>query len=101
MGRKSADGKAGQFVSCLYAGDRACRCAQADADGILPCQKLDGAENNRAKEGGAGDGEYPGPDDAASDSPADRGKTTRSSDADNGAGNRVRGADGDAKCGGA
>ncbi len=58
-------------------------------------------KKNGSKESGAGDGEYPGPDDAASDSPADRGKTARSSNADNGAGDRVRGADGDAKGGGA
>src|SRR5882672_1615798 len=68
-------------------------------DRILPRAKLDGVENNGSEEGCAGDGEYPGPDDAASDTPADSGKAARSSDADNGARDRVRGADGNAKSG--
>src|SRR6266849_5882506 len=56
-------------------------------------------KKNGSKQSGAGDGKYPGPDDAASDAPANSGKTARSSDADNGAGDRVRGADRNAKGG--
>src|SRR5260370_701274 len=54
-----------------------------------------------AEEGGAGDGEDPGEDDAARYTPADGGKAAGSADADDGAGDGVGGADGDAEMGGA
>src|SRR6267143_2293551 len=52
-------------------------------------------EKGGADEGGAGDGHHPGEDDAASDAPADRSQAAGSANADNGAGDRVRGADRD------
>ena len=56
-------------------------------------------KKNGSKQSGAGDGEDPGPDDAAGDTPANSGKTARSSDADDGACDRMRSADRDAKSG--
>ena len=56
-------------------------------------------KENGSKQSGAGDGEDPGPDDAAGDTPANSGKTARSSDADDGTCDRMRSADRDAKGG--
>src|SRR2546422_11640082 len=58
-------------------------------------------KKNGSKQSGTGDGKHPGPDDAASDAPANSGKTARGSDADNGASDGVGGANGNAKGGGA
>jgi len=55
----------------------------------------------RAEEGGAGNGEDPGEDDTTRYAPADGREAASSADADNGAGDGVRGADRDAEfCGG-
>src|SRR6267142_1953921 len=55
----------------------------------------------RAEEGGAGNGEDPGENDTTRHTPADGGEAASSADADNGAGDGVRGADRDAEfCGG-
>src|SRR5579872_4045973 len=58
-------------------------------------------EGRSGNQGGSGDGEDPGPDDASGDAPADCGKTIDGADAHDGAGDGVRGADGDAGQGGA
>jgi len=62
-------------------------------------QAEDGFEEDGAKEGGTGDGEDPGVDDAPGNTPADGGEATSSADADDGAGNGVGGADGNAEDG--
>lgn len=54
-------------------------------------------ENARADERRAGNGKNPGPDDAASDAPANGGEAARSADADDRPGDGVRRADGDAE----
>ncbi len=54
-------------------------------------------EDTSADQGSAGDGEYPGPDDAAGDAPADGGEAARGADADDSARDGVCGADRDAK----
>jgi len=54
-------------------------------------------EEGGAEEGGAGNGEHPGEHDAASNAPADGGKAARCADTHDGAGDGVRGADGDAE----
>src|SRR4029077_17070987 len=59
------------------------------------------AKDTRAEEGGAGDGQYPGPNNASRNAPADGRKPPRSSDANNGPGDGVRGADGNAEVRGA
>src|ERR1051325_7717458 len=56
-------------------------------------------ENESADKGGARDGEDPGPDDAAGNSPANGGEATRGSDADDGTGDGVSSAYGNAKDG--
>src|ERR1043166_2350043 len=53
-------------------------------------------EEERGDETGAGDREYPGPDDAARHAPLDGGEAARRADADDGARDGVRGRDGDA-----
>src|ERR1043165_614124 len=54
-------------------------------------------EEERGDEAGAGDREYPGPDDAARHAPLDRGEAARRADADDGAGDGVSGRDVDAR----
>src|SRR5207245_7001313 len=56
-------------------------------------------EEGGAEEGGAGDGEYPRIDDAASNAPADGGEAASGADSDNGPGDGVGGADGDTENG--
>ena len=58
---------------------------------------LEYMEEASTNEGGAGNGEDPCADDAARDSPADSGEAACGADTDNGAGDGVRGADGDAE----
>ena len=56
-------------------------------------------EESGADQGGPGDGEDPGPDNAAGDAPADGGKAARGADADDSASDRVCCTDGDAESG--
>src|ERR1044072_2922778 len=56
-------------------------------------------ENESADKGGARDGEDPGPDDAAGNSPANGGEAARGSDADDGTGDGVSSACGNPKDG--
>src|SRR6266851_6849550 len=62
-------------------------------------QGLEEMKNGGAEESGAGDGEDPRPDDPAGDAPAHRGEAARGTDTNDGAGNGVRSADGDAEYG--
>lgn len=50
-----------------------------------------------AKEGRTGNCQHPGPDNAPRNAPTNRGKPPRGADANDGAGDRVRGADGNAE----
>src|SRR5580765_1981198 len=61
------------------------------------CQRTAYMKKDGSEQSGAWNGEDPGPYDAASNTPADSGKTARSSHADNGAGDGVGGADRNAK----
>src|SRR5258707_10273525 len=54
-------------------------------------------EDDSADQGGAGDGEDPGPDDAAGDAPADGSEAAGSAYSDDGAGDGVSSADRDAE----
>jgi hypothetical protein len=58
---------------------------------------LKGVEKASPDQGCAGDRQYPGPNDAAGNAPADGGKTVCGADADDSAGDGMRGADGDAE----
>src|SRR6266705_3433659 len=66
------------------------------AKGLME-QRLEEMENSGAEEGGSGNGEDPGEDDATGNPPAHGGKAAGGADADDGARNGVRGADRDAK----
>src|SRR5258706_9318429 len=66
---------------------------------VLREPAVEDLEEGGAEEGGAGDGEDPGVDDAASYAPADGGKAAGRAYANDGAGNGVSGADGDAENG--
>src|SRR3989441_6352740 len=61
--------------------------------------KLQTVKNGGAEEGGAGNRQNPGPNNAAGDAPMNGGEAVRGAHTDDGAGNRVRGADGNAEMG--
>src|SRR5207244_11657240 len=61
--------------------------------------KLQTVKNGGAEEGGAGNRQNPGPNNAAGDAPMDGGEAVRGAHTDDGAGNRVRGADWNAEMG--
>src|SRR3989338_2237203 len=68
---------------------------------ILPQQGRGEVVEQRAQSGGAGDGQDPGPHDAVRDPPAHRRQAVAGAHADDGAGDGVGGADGDAGLSGA
>ena len=58
-------------------------------------KESNGPEGKRGDDGGSGNGEHPGPDDALSHAPSHSGKAAGGADADDGSGDGVGGADGD------
>src|SRR5438105_3068174 len=71
----------------------AARCAGL----VLAEPKCDDAEDGGTEEGSSGNGKNPGVDDAARNAPADSGKTAGGANANDGSGDGVRGADGNAE----